>query len=410
MSDLEELQPATQDELAALLTANARGPRRAIYPAGGRTAWTFGYAFDQPGAVLSTTALNRVVDYPARDMTITVEAGIRLDELASALRGERQRLAVDVAQSHRATLGGAIATNTSGPRRYGLGTLRDYVIGISAVTADGTAFKAGGRVVKNVAGYDLCKMLIGSLGTLAVVTQVTLKLKPEPDATALVWLPFDKLNTIDDVLQRLTTSAARPVALEVFDQRGAAAIASESGLDLPHETPVLCAGVEGTPRETQWQLDALRAEVFAFNPREMINVTGGDATRLWFALTEFQTAAEEPLTFQANLLPSRTVEFVDRASHAGVTVQAHAGNGIVLGELPDGVTTAAAAAEIIGPLRQLARSCRGNLIVLNCDATWKRDLRVWGDPEPSWPLMKRLKDQLDPLGRLNPGRFLDILS
>jgi glycolate oxidase FAD binding subunit len=410
MSDLEELQPTTQDELAAVLAENASGPRRAIYPAGGRTAWTFGYAPEEPGVVLGTPGINRVVDYPARDMTITVEAGIRMDELATVLRGERQRLAVDVAQSHRATLGGAVATNTSGPRRYGLGTLRDYVIGISAVTADGKPFKAGGRVVKNVAGYDLCKMLIGSLGTLAVVTQVTLKLKPEPDATALVWLPFEKLSTIDDVLQRLTTSAARPVALEVFDTRGAAAIVSESGLDLPHATPVLCVGVEGAVRETQWQLDALRAEVFGFNPLEMINVTGGDATKLWFSLTQYQTAAEEPLTFQANLLPSRTVEFVDRAAQAGVAVQAHAGNGIVIGELPDGVTTAAGAAEIIAPLRQLARSHRGNLIVLDCDATWKRELRVWGDAEPSWPLMKRLRDQLDPLGRLNPGRFLDILT
>ena len=122
--------------------------------------------------------LDRVVDYPARDMTITVEAGIRIERLAEVLEGRRTA----VADRHRSVRAGharrRMATNTSGPRRFGYGTFRDYVIGLTAMTAEGRVFHSGGRVVKNVAGYDLCKLLIGSLGTLAVVTQVTLKLKP----------------------------------------------------------------------------------------------------------------------------------------------------------------------------------------------------------------------------------------
>src|SRR5262249_13131056 len=132
--------------------------------------------------------LHQVIDYPARDMTITVQAGITIAKLQEVLHAENQRLPVDVPLADRATLGGVLATNTSGPRRYGFGTLRDYVIGISAVNDLGEEIKVGGRVVKNVAGYDLCKLFIGSLGTLGIISQVTLKLRPLPEEQAFVTL------------------------------------------------------------------------------------------------------------------------------------------------------------------------------------------------------------------------------
>src|SRR5207245_10601857 len=119
-------------------------------------------------------------------MTITGQAAITHDELQTVRAGENQRLPVDAPHPHQATRGGAIATNASGPRRYGFGTFRDYVIGISVVNDEGQEVKAGGRVVKNVAGYDLCKLYIGSLGTLGVISQVTLKLKPRPEQTTLL--------------------------------------------------------------------------------------------------------------------------------------------------------------------------------------------------------------------------------
>src|SRR5437588_5750684 len=124
-------------------------------------------------------------------MTVTAQSGITLARLGNVLATENLRLAIDVPNGARATLGGALAVNVSGPRRYGLGTLRDYVIGISAVNDEGQEVKAGGRVVKNVAGYDLCKLYVGSLGTLGIITQVTLKLKPRPDGQALLAPPRD---------------------------------------------------------------------------------------------------------------------------------------------------------------------------------------------------------------------------
>src|SRR6478736_2819398 len=124
--------------------------------------------------------------YPARDMTITVQAGVTIARLRDVLKAEGQQLPVDVPFPDRATLGGAVATNASGPRRFGHGTLRDYVIGISVVDDRGEEMKGGGRVVKNVAGYDLMKLYTGSLGTLGIITQLTLKVKPRPEASRWV--------------------------------------------------------------------------------------------------------------------------------------------------------------------------------------------------------------------------------
>ncbi len=129
-----------------------------------------------------------MIDYPARDMTVTVQAGITLAALQKLLATEKQRLPVDVPRADRATLGGVLAANVSGPRRFGFGTLRDYVIGITTINDEGQETKAGGRVVKNVAGYDLCKLHIGALGTLGIISQVTLKVRPMPEATTLLRL------------------------------------------------------------------------------------------------------------------------------------------------------------------------------------------------------------------------------
>lgn len=402
----DEFLPATQTELCRRLAENAAGPARPVYPAGGRTALHFGHPLEQPGLTLCTTGLAKVIDYPARDMTITVEAGIRMDELAKVLETEGQRLPIDVPQAHRATLGGVAAANACSSRRYGLGTMRDYVIGISAADASGKLFKAGGRVVKNVAGYDLCKMLVGSLGTLAVITQITLKLRPLPEASTILWASFDRIGTIEDVLARLSTSSARPVALDVLDPHAAAAIAAESGIELPTRRPVLCLGVEGTAHESAWQVETLKGELAPFRPSEVQAVVSPDATKLWFALTEFQVPSDDPLTFKANLLPSRTVEFVQQAEQAGCAVQAHAGSGIVFGHLPDTVTTAAGAKTALARLRGLARNCRGNVIILHCDESWKSELPMFGEAEPAWPLMRKLKHELDPANLLNPHQSI----
>ena len=402
--------PATQTELARFVAENADGPRRSLMAVGGRTALHYGYAGQADSQVVELQGLSRVVDYPARDMTVTVEAGLRVDDLQALLKTEGQRLPIDIAQSARATIGGAIATNTSGPRRMGHGTFRDYVIGVSAVDAQGRLFKGGGRVVKNVAGYDLCKLLTGSRGTLGIISQVTLKLRPVAEATAFLWGTFEQFAEVENVLARLQQSESRPVAMEVLAGSAAQLIANQARAGLPAASPVLCVGVEGSDAEVAWQLERLQQEVAPYCVQDLVTVDGESADRLWTALTEFQTSADDPVTFQANLLPSRCMQFAELAVRLGVAVQIHAGNGIVIGQLPESAASIDGALAMLATLRQQARTGRGNLQVLHCDPEWKARMPMCGDPEPAWPLMRQLKQSLDPHGILNPGRFVDAKS
>lgn len=357
--------------------------------------------------LIDLTSLDRVIDYPARDMTVTVEAGIRIEALQALLKQQGQRLPIDIAQASRATLGGAIATNTSGPRRAGYGTFRDYVIGISAVDASGRLFKGGGRVVKNVAGYDLCKLLVGSLGTLGIITQVTLKLRPLPDSSALLWLTFDTFGEIENALERLLVSDARPIAVDVLNASAAKLIATHARLELPHSSPVLLLGVEGSPQEVDWQIEKLRREIVPYGVQLFEKVSLDQTTGLWDALTEFPTSPDDPITFQANLLPSRCMAFAGSASQMGHAVQVHAANGIVIGHCCESITTAEQAQARIADYQHLACEGNGNLIILHCDPEWRTALPMWGRPEPGWPLMAQLKQKMDPDGLLNPGRFVD---
>ena len=403
----EELVPATVSELVRLLAANSAGARRPVFPVGGRTALGFGFGVDPASLELTTSRLDRVIDYPAGDMTVTVEAGCRVSELQNQLKPEGQRLPVDVPLAHRATLGGAIASDAAGPRRFGLGTLRDYVIGIGCVTVEGRSFKAGGRVVKNVAGYDLCKLMVGSGGTLAVVTEVTLKLKPLPEASAIGFACFDRGETVRDLLGDLATSRARPVAIELLGPKASRQLAAESRQDLPCGPLLLGIGLEGSLDEVQWQVEVIDREMHQGGAGGVAWVRDSQAAKVWSALTDYQVGVEAPVTIRAALRPSRTVEFVVAAIDAGVAVQAHAGNGVVHGHLPDDTLDAKAAESVIEPLRELAADGGGQVIVERCDAGWVDQLAMWGPPRDDWSLMEAVKRELDPGCLLSPGRGVD---
>lgn len=402
---LNEWSPATATELADLVAENFHRDRRPLIPAGGGTALHFGGPMREGSTFVRLTELNRVLDYPARDMTITVEAGMRVDDLQRRLASERQTLPVDIAQSRQATIGGALATNTSGPRRHGHGTLRDYVIGISGVDGQGRQFSAGGRVVKNVAGYDLCKLLVGSLGTLAVITQVTLKLRPLPETRGCLWGAYADPRDLEAAMAGLNLSETRPVILDVLNPRAISRIQGNSGLQVPGELWGLCVGFEGSPRETNWQLETVAAELRACSTGEF-HIVADDAERRFSSLTEFSIPSGDALTVMATLPPSHTIEFITLANELGLSMQAHAGNGIVMGHLEDGCSDATSAKKIVNPLREFACRHAGALTILKCDDAWKVELNVFGPATPAWTIMRGLKQSLDPAGVLNPGRML----
>lgn len=363
-----------------------------------------GLAPNQPGVGIDVRGLEQVIDYPARDMTITVQAGITMARLQGILAAEHQRVPLDVPRADQATLGGVLATNTSGPRRLGFGSARDYVIGISAINDAGQEYKAGGRVVKNVAGYDLCKLLVGSLGTLGIITQVTLKLRPLPEERALVTFGCDTAR-LEGLLDRLHASRSRPVVVDALND---ASVHAMPQAGLPESPWVLAVGFEDSCEVVAWQMRQLQDELRSENVCDLQSRLGLAGDLLWQALVEFRLLPDAQLTFQANLLPRATAAFCRLAAELPEQprLQVHAGNGIVIGQLTGDLTLERTAA-MLTLLREQATAAEGNLVLPRCPPAWKATLPVWGTPRGDAWLMRQIKDQLDPQRRFNPGRFVD---
>ncbi len=385
--------------------ADAYATGTAMYPIGGGTSLQYGRTASTPGIGIALAKLNRVIDYPARDMTITVEAGITMSQLAATLAAERQWLPIDAPQAASATLGGVVATAASGARRYGYGTMRDYVIGISAVDGHGMPFKGGGRVVKNVAGYDFCKLLTGSLGTLGIVSQVTLKIKPLPRASSFLVADLPDLHAVERLLAALIDSATTPAAVEL--------LAGPHWQDHPQlgmltagETCRLAVGLEGTETEVRWMLDRLAAEWRELGVTGARAINENSAARVWSDLCEFPVA-EAPLVLKASVLPSRVTQFVAavRAVDPLASIQAHAGNGIVLARFaafePGDVSRV-----LIGKLQPAAVLAGGHASVLASTLEGLTRQAVWAGVDDDFAWMERVKAQFDPKGLLNPGRFV----
>jgi glycolate oxidase FAD binding subunit len=368
-------RPATILDLANLVK-QTRAAKQGVYPVGGRTTLEVGLPPIKPGIALDTTALNRVIDYPARDMTITVQAGITLEALQAQLAKEGQWLPVDVASPDKATLGGAIALNQSGPRRLGYGTLRDYVIGISFVTDDGVEVKAGGRVVKNVAGYDLMKLQIGAVGTLGVVTQVTLKVKPKPEASAVLAFSCAS-DSLAGILDLLHASKSRPVAVEVLNP--AAWRATGIGVPVASEW-VIAVGFEEKAATVAWQLATLRDELKAAPVAEITEVS--PRVDVWSAITGLQLRPESRFISKTSVLPSRLADAVTKSSAS--LIHAHGLTGVIWTH--DDTPTDGA-------------------MVRRCTAEAKKSQAVWGKPTADWDLMRHVKKTLDPDNVFNPGRL-----
>jgi glycolate oxidase FAD binding subunit len=401
----QTLQPADQAAVT-IAVREAFEARRAIYPIGGGTSLSFGLPARQEGIGLSLAGLNAIVDYPARDMTITVEAGITMRQLAETLAGQGQRLPIDAPQADRATLGGVIATNFSGPRRYACGTIRDYVIGISAVDGRGTPFKGGGRVVKNVAGYDFCKLLCGSLGTLGVITQVTLKLKPQPAASAFLATSVPDLDTAEALLAALVSSQTTPVAIELLcgpawaNDPALRSIAGEAAA-------VIVVGLEGTRTEVDWMLTQLKSEWQQQGAQRIHQPPPEQNDAFWQRLTEFPADPSATL-LKANLLPSAVCGMVGllRSLDPQCSIQAHAGNGIVLARMAS-LAGGELSQAIVKKLQPAARHAGGSLIVLAAGEGLETTRQVvWGGTPDDLRVMQAVKQQFDPLNLLNPGRFI----
>lgn len=384
--------------------------RTPLYPVGGGTSLDFGGTIPADGQRLKLSGLKRVVDYTPRDMTIVAEAGVRMTELAATLAAEGQQLPIDVPRAVEATLGGVVATNWSGSRRLGHGTIRDYVIGIHAVDGRGVAFKGGGRVVKNVAGYDFCKLLTGSLGTIGVITQLALKVKPLPEDSATLVANCQDQAKVDAVLRRLLNLVEIPVVIDVL--AGDAWNQVVAG-GTEQRTTTIVVRVEGTAAETAWMAEHVQYEFWQGGATSVMRLPADQAESLaarQIEFTERGAAADHDgaaLVLKVAVPPSATLATIaDLRAHDGAcTIQAHAASGIVVARFAD-FAAGDVSKFLLGKLRPTAIERGGSVVVLQTKLEGLTPHILWGNRTDATILMERVKREFDPHNILNPGRFV----
>jgi glycolate oxidase FAD binding subunit len=384
---------------------------------GGGTSLDYG---PEPVAAhpLDISPYSRIVDYTPRDMTILVEAGVRMADLAATLAAEGQHLPIDVPRAADATIGGVIATNWNGPRRFGHGTIRDYVIGIHAVDGRGIAFKAGGRVVKNVAGYDFCKLLTGSLGTLGVITQVALKVKPRPEQVGTVVAECGSLDIAESAVARLVMLESPPVAIDLLAGKPWAAWCGESSSPAALRIAVR---VEGTSEEVTWLSEHAQAEITAAGATNSKLLGTDELATLWRAQIEFPdslpaapafgevaSATGNSLLTLKCIVPSSAVSNTIAQIlnfNPDATIQAHAASGIITARFAK-FTQADVSPTLVGRLRPFAAKLGGSVQVVRTTLAGLTPHLIWGGRTDSTILLERIKKQFDPKNILNPGRYI----
>jgi glycolate oxidase FAD binding subunit len=368
-------RPGTTEQVAEVMKA-AAAHRLSVVPRGRGTKMTWGLPPASADVLVDLSTMDRVLDHAAGDLIVEAQAGTPLADLQAVVGQAGQRLVIDETVPG-ASVGGALASNAAGPQRMLVGTARDLLIGITVVRADGVVAKAGGRVVKNVAGYDLGKLMIGSLGTLAVVTEALFRLHPVPEVRRWVSVRVADPQRAHDLAQAVVHGQTVPGALEV---------------DWPADGPgTLTVQYGGKPDGVEDRVGTARS------------LLGGDASVSedepdgWSSYP--WRAGETGLKLTFVLSGLRDVLAVTR--DVGAAVRGSAGTGVVYAALdrPDDVPAA------LDRLRSVCARHQGSAVVVDAPAEVKRAVDVWG-PVPGLDLMRRVKDQFDPEHRLAPGRFV----
>jgi glycolate oxidase FAD binding subunit len=377
------VEPSTAEQVAAVLRwANENSVALAARGNGTKPGW--GAAPRELDVVVSMRKMNRVIEHAWGDMTTTVEPSCTVADLQRTLAEHGQRLAVEPLFGGHATIGGIVAANDNGPSRVRFGSLRDLIIGVTLALADGTLARSGGKVVKNVAGYDLPKLATGSLGTLGIITQAIFRLHPLPQTERTLTFQFE------------TIAAANQAALALLDS-----VLTFTGLQLRSSGPSLCTldvRFEGIENAVEDQ--ARRAGRMVGNLLPAEAGQWQSSTALW---------DESPGSIcRFSVLPSEIAPFLDRAQSLAepLAVRTRAvvqAVGVGLLRL-DGPTDALL--RTIRELRQLAAVRHGSVVVLHASGELRSQLDPWGEVGTALGTMRRMKQQFDPKGILNPGRFV----
>ena len=392
-----------------------------VFPRGGGTQIALGNVPDEVELALDVSSQDRLLDYQPDDLTVTVEGGISLGQLQRELGPGGKFLPLEAPLAEISTIGGILATNTTGPLRFSYGQPRDWLIGISVVGGDGVETKAGGKVVKNVTGYDLNKLYAGSLGTLGIIVEATFKLAPLPAETTVALASFSSLPEGIKAGGSLTGTEFAPNGVQVLDGQGTHRLGLEEGQTMLNQagagSALAIACIAGRPGGVRRKVDeterSLREsgaqDVAILQEPESQSVLEGLADLGWGRETKpyLSIRVTAPPSTVATVA-SQCLETSSRGMAPGVV--ADPGFGMVqlfwwAGPVSEWIEDSLVL-ETLLRTRRIAREAGGHAVVERCPVSLKKQIDVWGGQPEAVEIMRRLKRKFDPSGILNPGRFV----
>jgi glycolate oxidase FAD binding subunit len=399
--------PGNVEEVSRLL-AYAHLEKLAVVPRGNGTKMAAGAVPGKIDLVLSMLRIHRITEHDIPNLSLSVEAGITLAEVQKKLAGTGKGsfLPLDPPYSEQATIGGIIATNSSGPRRYLYSSARDLLLGLKAVSPHGDVVAFGGKTVKNVSGYDMTKLMIGSWGALGVITEITTKLLPLPEASATLLASFGDLVKAGAMTRKILHSVLLPSAMELMEGRAAGQLGEKARY-------LVAFSLEGVGEAVERQV----AEIGEIAKKEGAVDTkvlkGEDERTFWIHVRDFSLASTASVILRSNVVISKLTEILGnyekmaQVARVDCALIGHAGNGILTSYILDcGAAKMDAVADLIGKFTDEAAKHEGNLIVESSPRDLKERVSVWGRPRSDEVVMRRLKETVDPGGVLNPGRFV----
>lgn len=406
--------PESIEQLSRVMAA-AWEANLAVAPWGGGTRIAVGNPIRRLDVVLDLSRLNRAVQLNPDDLTATVEAGMPVASLQQALAEHGQFLAIDPPLPDRATIGGTLASGTSGPLKWQYGHPRDLVIGMKVVQADGRVTRSGGQVVKNVSGYDMARLHVGGLGTLGVIAEVSFKLTPLPRGQATLIASFDSSQNCLGAALAIFKSHVVPLALTGFNGE----VARRAEMTSPGHPLAggktggyytLAVRLGGRPLTLERQLRECVALCREGGAVSVETLDDSVASSIWRKLADFgwDQATGPLISCRASLLPARVPELVAALEQNTVVkpaIIAHPGYGTVLVYWYDEGEDAERDGGVLAYAQAAIHKADGRMIVERCPLELKAHIDVWDDVGEPLTIMRRMKEQYDARSILNPGRF-----